>query len=167
MKKQRQFNNNTPRPKSEFEEKIVDVARVTRVVKGGRRMRFRTLVVVGDKKGRIGAAVAKSIEVPVAAQKAAKKAKQNMITVPLTESGSIPHEIKSRFASSVIFLKPAPEGSSLVSGGSARTVLELAGVRNVVSKSLGSNNKLNCVFATIQALSELKPAKKDSDVKDK
>jgi len=167
MKKQNQYNRNTPRPKPEFEEKIVDVARITRVVKGGRRMRFRTLVVVGDRKGRVGAAVAKSIEVPVAAQKAAKKAKQNMVVVPITESGSIPHEIKSRFASSTIFLKPAPEGSSLVSGGSARTVLELAGLRNVVSKSLGSNNKLNCVFATIQALSELKTAKKETDVKDK
>ncbi len=166
MKNQRQFNRRQDRPKPEFEEKIVDVARVTRVVKGGRRMRFRTLVVIGDRKGRVGAAVAKSIEVPVAAQKAAKKAKQNMINVPITDSGSIPHEIKSRFASSTIFLKPAPEGSSLVSGGSARTVLELAGLRNVVSKSLGSNSKLNCVFATIQALSLLKPEKNKKDVKD-
>lgn len=145
---------------SEFEEKIVDVARITRVVKGGRRMRFRVLVVVGNKKGKVGAAVAKGAEVPTAMRKAIETAKKNMLDVPITESGSIAHESKARFSASEILLLPAPDGSSLVSGGTARTVLELAGYRNVVSKSLGSNNRLNCVFATLEALKELKKRNK-------
>lgn len=147
---------NRPRPVSEYEEKIVDVARVTRVVKGGRRMRFRVLVVIGNKKGRIGAGIAKGSEVPTAMRKAIETAKKKMLDVVITDSGSIPHETRARFSASEIVLFPAPEGSSLVSGGTARTVLELAGYKNIVSKSLGSNNKLNCVFATLEALENLK-----------
>jgi small subunit ribosomal protein S5 len=140
---------------SEFEERVIEVNRVTRVVKGGRRMRFRTLVIIGDKKGRIAVAVAKGGEVPTAVAKAVVQAKKHLAKVPITAVGSIPHEVKASFGASTVFLKPAPEGTSLVSGGSVRTVLELAGYRNVVSKSLGSSNKINCAMATLKALDAL------------
>lgn len=150
MRKRR--DNRQPR---EFEEKVVDIARVTRVVKGGRRMRFRALVVIGDKKGRVGAATAKAGEVPVAIGKAVQAAKKKMITVPVTESGSIIHDVEGRHGASHVKLLPANEGTSLVSGGSVRTVLEMAGYRNVVSKSIGSNNKINAINATLNALEKL------------
>ncbi len=140
---------------SEFEERVIEVNRVTRVVKGGRRMRFRTLVIIGDKKGRVAVAVAKGGEVPTAVAKAVTNAKKHLSTVPITDAGSLPHEVQASFGASTVLLKPAPEGTSLVSGGSVRTVLEMAGYRNVVSKSLGSSNKINCAMATLKALSEL------------
>lgn len=140
---------------SEFEERVIEVNRVTRVVKGGRRMRFRTLVIIGDKKGRIAVAVAKGGEVPTAVAKAVVQAKKHLKTVSITGAGSVPHEVQASFGASTVLLKPAPEGTSLVSGGSVRTVLELAGYRNVVSKSLGSSNKINCAMATLKALDAL------------
>lgn len=143
------------KPKKEFEERLVDISRVTRVVKGGRRMRFRTLVVIGDKKGRIGIATAKSSEVPTAIAKAVTAAKKHLVTVPITDQGSIQHDVEGTHGASRVRLLPAGEGSSLVAGGSVRTVLELAGYRNVLSKSLGSNNKVNTILATIAALKKI------------
>lgn len=144
-----------PRAKSEFEEKVVEISRVTRVVKGGRRMRFRALVVIGDKKGRVGAATAKASEVPVAIGKAVAAAKKKLVTVSITDSGSIQHDTEATHGASRVRLLPASEGKTLVSGGTVRTILELAGYRNVVSKSLGSNNKVNTILATIAALKKL------------
>lgn len=147
--------NAAPKERPEFEESVVQVDRVTRVVKGGRRMRFRALVVVGDRKGRVGAGVAKDNEVQGAVQKAVLAAKKNLIKVPLTEHGSIPHEITMRDGACHVLLKPAAEGTSIIAGGGVRAVLTLAGVQNILSKSLGSNNKVNVVMTTIKALDKL------------
>lgn len=140
---------------SEFEERVIEVNRVTRVVKGGRRMRFRTLVIIGDKQGRVGVAVAKGGEVPTAVAKAVTYAKKHLSEAPITKTGSLPHEVQASYGASTVLLKPAPEGTSLISGGSVRTVLELAGYRNVVSKNLGSSNKINCAMATLKAIEAL------------
>jgi small subunit ribosomal protein S5 len=126
------------------------------VVKGGRRLRFRALVVVGDKKGRVGAAVAKGSEVQAAVQKATSAAKKALITVPLTKEGSIPHEVIQKYGASQVILKPASLGTSVIAGGSVRAVVSLAGIENILSKSMGSSNKINVVMATIQALSSFK-----------
>lgn len=145
-------NQNQPKERSEFEEVVVQIDRVTRVVKGGRRLRFRALVVVGDKKGRVGAGVAKDHEVQGAVQKAVLAAKKSMITVPLTESGSIPYEITEKYGASQVLLKPASVGTSVIAGGGVRSVVILAGIDNILSKSIGSNNKMNVVMATINGL---------------
>ena len=150
--------DNTPKERPEFEEVVVQVDRVTRVVKGGRRMRFRALVVVGDRKGRVGAGVAKGSEVQVAVQKATIAAKKALITVPLTATGSIPHEITAHYGASHVLLKPAAVGTSVIAGGAVRSVVSLAGVENILSKSLGSNNKVNVVMATLLALKSFKQA---------
>ena len=147
-----------PKEKPEFEEVVVAVDRVTRVVKGGRRLRFRALVVVGDHNGRVGAGIAKGQEVQSAVQKAVLAAKKNMITVPITKDGSIPHEVLEKFGASQILLKPASAGTSVIAGGAIRSVVTLAGIQNILSKSLGSNNKMNVVMATINALKHFKQA---------
>lgn len=142
--------------KNPFEEKVVSVDRISRTVAGGRRIRFRVLVVVGDKNGRVGVGIAKSNEVASAAAKASKKAKKSLITVPITND-TIPHETTYRFGSAVVMLKPAPAGTSVIAGGPVRAVVELAGIRNVTSKILGgTSNKLNNVMATIEALRSLR-----------
>ena len=146
----------TPKERPEFEEVVVQVDRVTRVVKGGRRLRFRALVVVGDRKGRVGAGVAKGSEVQSAVQKATLAAKKNLVTVPLTSSASIPHDIIERYGASEVLLKPAAAGTSVIAGGAVRSVVTLAGIENILSKSLGSNNKMNVVMATLGALKRLK-----------
>lgn len=138
-----------------MEELVVQVDRVTRVVKGGRRMRFRALVVVGNRNGMVGAGVAKGQEVQTAVQKAVSAAKKNMITVPITATGSISHEITQKYGASCVFLKPASEGTSVIAGGPIRAVVTLAGIQNILSKSIGSNNKMNTVMATIAALKSL------------
>lgn len=155
----RRPNRYQQRPKPEFDERVVEIARVTRVVKGGRRMRFRALVVIGDKKGKVGVAMAKAGEVPTAIGKAVEAAKKRMVMVKITEDGSIAHELKGTHGASSVILLPAKEGSSLVAGGSARAVLELAGYRNIVAKSLGSNNKVNVILATINALGSIQSEK--------
>lgn len=148
-------DNQTPRERPEFEESVVKIDRVTRVVKGGRRMRFRALVVVGDRKGRVGAGIAKGNEVQTAVQKAVLAAKKNLITVPLTKNNSIPHEITEKYGASLVILKPASEGTSILAGGGVRSVVTLAGIENILSKSIGSNNKMNVVMATINGLNRL------------
>jgi small subunit ribosomal protein S5 len=150
------FDNNQPKEKPEFEEVVVEVNRVTRVVKGGRRMRFRALVVVGDRKGRVGAGIAKGTEVQKAVQKATLAAKKSLIKVPITENGSIPHEVLQKYGSSLVLLKPAAIGTSVIAGGAVRSVVALAGIENILSKSIGSNNKINVVMATLAALSSFK-----------
>lgn len=141
-----------PRERSEFEEVVVQIDRVTRVVKGGRRLRFRALVVVGDKKGRVGAGVAKGHEVQSAVQKATLAAKKNLMTIQITEQGSIAYEVQAKYGASTVLLKPASAGTSVIAGGAVRSVVNLAGIENILSKSLGSGNKVNVVRATLHAL---------------
>ncbi|HMT18724.1 MAG TPA: 30S ribosomal protein S5 [Candidatus Saccharibacteria bacterium] len=147
-----------PREKEEkqFDERVVAVDRVARVVKGGRRFRFRALVVVGDGKGKVGVGTAKGADVTAAVAKATEVAKKNFVTVALNKE-TIPHEQQARVAGAKILLKPAAAGTGLIAGGVVRIVLEVAGVKNALSKSLGSNNKINIAYATVAALSEIKP----------
>jgi small subunit ribosomal protein S5 len=140
----------------EFEQKILEIARVTRVTSGGKRMKFRACLIIGDKKGRVGCAVAKGVDVTQAVAKAAIKAEKNLITVPLRNE-TIPHEVREKFGAAVVLLKPAPKGTGIKAGGATRSVLELAGVPNVVGKILGSKNKINNSRATINALLKLRP----------
>ena len=141
--------------REEFEEVIVDIGRVTKVVKGGRRFSFTALVVVGDKKGRVGFGFGKSKEVPDAMRKATDDAFKNIVEVKLKGS-TIPHDVEVKYNASRILLKPASEGTGVIAGGGARPVVELAGIKNILTKSLGSNNSANVVRATIKALSMLK-----------
>ncbi len=155
MKRQGRRGQQGEQGKRDFEQKVVEIKRVTRVVAGGKRMRFRALVVIGDKKGKVGVGIRKGTDVTEAVQKAVNTAKKTMILVQL-QNDTIPHEIKMKYKSSVIFLKPARPGTGVIAGGSARQVLDLAGVKNVLSKMLGSNNKINNVMATYTALSKMK-----------
>lgn len=140
----------------DLKEKVVTIRRVTKVVKGGRNFRFAALVVVGDEKGHVGAGMGKATEIPEAIRKGIDDAKKKMINVPMDENGSIPHDFLGQFGSASVLLKRAPEGTGVIAGGPVRAVLELAGIRNIRTKSLGSNNKNNVVAATINGLSELK-----------
>lgn len=140
----------------EFEQKILEVARVTRVTSGGKRMKFRACIIIGDKKGRVGCAVAKGVDVTQAVAKASSKAEKNLVTVPL-KNETIPHEIKEKFGAAIVLLKPAPKGTGIKAGGAMRSVFELAGVPNVVGKIMGSNNKINNSRATLNALLKLRP----------
>ena len=140
---------------SEFEERVVAVDRVSRVQKGGRRIRFRALVVSGDKKGRVGMGVAKAADVATAVQKAKHQAERHMITVPIT-GDTIPHESIIRFSGVRLMLKPASPGTSIIAGGAVRAVVELSGVKNILTKSLGSANKINMCKATLLGLSNFK-----------
>ena len=142
--------------KLELEDKVVDIKRVTKVVKGGRNSRFACLVVVGDKNGHVGVGVGKAVEVPEAIRKGKEDAAKHLVTVPVNENGSIPYDWNGEFGSATVLLKSAPEGTGVIAGGPARNVLELAGYKNIRTKSLGSNNKQNVVLATIKGLSEIK-----------
>ena len=140
----------------ELEEKIVSIKRVTKVVKGGRNMRFAALVVVGDRNGHVGAGLGKAAEIPEAIRKAKEDATKKLVTVAINEEGSIPHDWTGKFGSASVLLKASPEGTGIIAGGPARNVLELAGYKNIRTKSLGSNNKQNVVLATINGLSNIK-----------
>ncbi len=140
----------------ELEEKVVAIKRVTKVVKGGRNFRFAALVVVGDKNGHVGVGLGKATEVPEAIRKGKEDAMKKLVSVAMDENGSIPHDFYGKFGSASVLLKKAPEGTGIIAGGPARIVLELAGYRNVRTKSLGSNNKQNVVLATIDGLANLK-----------
>ncbi len=140
----------------ELEDKVVSIKRVTKVVKGGRNMRFTALVVVGDKNGHVGVGLGKSTEIPEAIRKGKEDATKKLIEVPLDENGSVPHDYTGKFGSAEVLLKRAPEGTGIIAGGPARNVLELAGFKNIRTKSLGSNNKQNVVLATIAGLAQLK-----------
>ena len=140
----------------ELEDKVVSIKRVTKVVKGGRNMRFTALVVVGDKNGHVGAGLGKAAEIPEAIRKGKEDAIKKLITLPLDENGSTPHDFVGKFGSASVLLKRSPEGTGIIAGGPARIVLELAGFKNIRTKSLGSNNKQNVVLATIAGLKALK-----------
>jgi small subunit ribosomal protein S5 len=140
----------------ELEDKVVAIKRVTKVVKGGRNMRFSALVEVGDKKGHVGAGLGKAAEIPEAIRKGKEAAMKHMIELPLDENGSVPHDFIGKFGSATVLMKRSPEGTGIIAGGPVRSVLELAGFKNIRTKSLGSNNKQNVVLATIDGLSQLK-----------
>lgn len=145
-----------PKEEKQFDERVVAIDRVARVVKGGRRFRFRALVVVGDRKGMVGAGTAKGTDVTAAVAKATDVAKKQMFKAPV-EKGTIPHEHEAKVSGAKILLKPAAPGTGLIAGGVVRVVLEVAGVRDVLSKSLGSSNKINLTYATLEALRQIQP----------
>lgn len=140
----------------ELEDKVVSIKRVTKVVKGGRNFRFTALVVVGDKNGHVGAGLGKATEIPEAIRKGKEDAIKKLIELPIDENGSTPHDFIGKFGSASVLLKRSPQGTGIIAGGPARNVLELAGFKNIRTKSLGSNNKQNVVLATINGLSQLK-----------
>lgn len=154
----RNANARFPEEEKQFDERMVNIDRVARVVKGGRRFRFRALMVVGDHKGKVGVGVAKGADVTTAIQKATDAAKKNMVTVSLYKT-TIPHESEAKVAGARILVKPASEGTGLIAGGVVRVVLEVAGISNALSKSLGSSNKINIAYATVEALAQMKPSK--------
>ena len=139
----------------ELTERVVSINRVSKTVKGGRIMKFTALVVVGDGKGTVGIGMGKSTEVPLAIQKGVDDAKKNMFHVPVTESGSIPHEVEGHYGAGRVLIKPAVEGTGVIAGGPVRPLFELAGITNVLSKSLGTNNALNIIKAAAEGLKEL------------
>ena len=139
-----------------LEDKVVAIKRVTKVVKGGRNFRFTALVVVGDNNGHVGAGLGEAAEIPEAIRKGKEDAIKKMITLPLDENGSVPHDYIGKFGSASVLMKRSPEGTGIIAGGPVRNVLELAGFKNIRTKSLGSNNKQNVVLATIDGLSNLK-----------
>ena len=140
----------------ELEDNVVTIKRVTKVVKGGRNMRFTALVVVGDKNGHVGAGLGQAAEIPEALRKGKEAAVKSLIELPMDENGSVPHDFIGKFGSAEVLLKKSPEGTGIIAGGPARSVLELAGFKNIRTKSLGSNNKQNVVLATIEGLKNLK-----------
>lgn len=154
-KDNRRDRGNREQVKREFEQKVVEIKRVTRVVAGGKRMRFRALVVIGDRKGKVGMGLRKGVDVAEAVNKAVNAAKKNMVIVPLVNE-TIPHQIKLKYASSRIILIPARPGTGIIAGGALRSVLDLAGVKNILSKMLGSSNKVNNVKAVFEAFKRMK-----------
>ncbi|MCG2694159.1 30S ribosomal protein S5 [Candidatus Parcubacteria bacterium] len=149
------FRKRPPREEKEFDQKLVDLARVTRVTKGGKQMSFRATIVIGDRKGRVGFGIGKSSDVSTAISKAAKEAKKTLILIPLKDE-TIPHEVYSKFGAGKVMLKPATKGKGVKVGGAMRVVFELAGVPNVTGKILGSKNKINTLYATFEALKQLR-----------
>ena len=145
----------TRREDSEFDKKLVEVRRVAKVVKGGRTMRFSALVVVGNKNGLVGIGTGKANEVPEAVEKATASAKKNLISVPIVET-TIPHDVIGKFSSCSVHMFSAPKGTGIIAGGSARAVIELAGIKDIVTKAHGSNNKINGVKATVEGLKKLR-----------
>jgi small subunit ribosomal protein S5 len=169
QRKYQQRNNRKRfrRPKREYEEKIIDIARVTNVVKGGRRFSFSVYVVIGNKKGKVGIGHGKSAEVPDAIKKAIKNAQKNIIMVPIIDRRTIPHQLETKFRASRILIKPAPKGKGIIASGTVRAVVELAGYQDIYTKTYGSRNKANISKATIHALEQLRTAKQIAILRDK
>ena len=151
---------------SEFNEKLVAVNRVSKTVKGGRNMRFSALMVVGDEKGRVGCGMGKAVEIPEAIRKGLEDAKKAMITVPLNGT-TIPHEVVGVFGTGKVKMLPAPEGTGVIAGGPVRAVLEACGIKDIVTKSIGSNNKINMVRATLAGLKQLRSAEQVAQMRGK
>ncbi len=144
------------KPESEWTEQVVQIRRVTKVVKGGKKLSFRAIVIVGNKKGQVGVGCAKAAEVIIAIQKAIADGRKNLITVPIFKT-TIPHPITGRSGAGAVMLRPASQGTGIIAGGAVRSVLELAGIENILSKSLGSKSPLNAANATLEALKSLRP----------
>ena len=158
----RRFDRNNRRQErepKEYEERVVNINRVTKVVKGGKRMKFSALIVIGNYKGKYGFAMAKSAEVPDAIKKSVDKAKRNIHYIHFAKANSISHDIIGKFGATEVFLKPAPEGTGIIAGGPVRAILELAGIKNVYSKVYGSRTSINVIRATVAALDQLKSYK--------
>ena len=151
---------------SEFKDRLVAVNRVSKTVKGGRNMRFSALVVVGDENGRVGAGMGKAAEIPEAIRKANEDAKKHMITVPLTGT-TVPHESTGYYSTGKVVLIPAPEGTGVIAGGAARAVLEMAGVKDIRTKSYGTSNRINMVKATLEALKQMRSAEQVAKLRGK
>ena len=151
---------------SEFKEKLVAVNRVSKTVKGGRNMRFSALMVVGDEKGRVGCGMGKAVEIPEAIRKGTEDAKKQMINVPLNGT-TIPHEVVGVFGTARVKMMPAPEGTGVIAGGPVRDVLEACGIKNIVTKSIGSNNKINVVRATLEGLRQMRSAEQVAKLRGK
>ena len=151
---------------SEFKEKLVAVNRVSKTVKGGRNMRFSALMVVGDEKGRIGCGMGKAVEIPEAIRKGTEDAKKNMISVAMKDT-TIPHEVVGVYGTGKVLMLPAPEGTGVIAGGPVRAVLEAAGIKNIRTKSIGSNNPINMVKAAINGLSQLRTAEQVAKMRGK
>lgn len=166
VKEKKQTKNNFVVAEKEFEERVVAVNHVTKVVKGGRRYRFSAIVVVGDRKGRVGLGTGKAIEVPDAIKKATEDAKKHLINVPIVDT-TIPHEITGVYGAGRVFLRPAPDGTGVIAGGPVRAVVELAGIQDIVSKSLGSSTPINIVRATIEGLSALRTVEQVAEIRGK
>ena len=151
----RQSQTEAEKPQSEFKDQVIYVGRVTKVVKGGKNFSFSALVVVGDGKGRVGFGLGKALEVPSAIKKGIESAKRNMIRVPVSPGGTLPHQITGRFGSGSVLMKPAPEGTGIIAGAAVRAIMEAVGVSNVVTKNLGSSNHHNVVRATFEGFKNL------------
>lgn len=150
--------------KKEFDNQVLDISRVERMTSGGRRLRFRTLVVIGNKKGKVGLGIAKGQDVQQAMEKATKKAEKSSVMIPIAEGGTIPYEVRAKFGAAVVLLKPQTEGRGLVAGGTVRIICAMAGIENVSGKILGNTrNKLNNAKATIKALQKLKVSEKKDE----
>ncbi|WP_305177840.1 30S ribosomal protein S5 [Faecalibaculum rodentium] len=154
------------REQKEFDEQVIAINRVTKVVKGGRNFRFAALVVVGDHKGRVGIGTGKAKEVPDAIRKAAENARKNVFRVPL-EGTTIPHDVTGRYGAGAVFMRPAAEGTGISAGGAARAVLELAGINDILTKCLGSRTKINVVRATVDGLKSLRTIEKVAELRGK
>ncbi len=152
--KQRMNRSNSKQ--SEFEDKVVSIKRVTKVVKGGRNFKFTALVVVGDRKGRVGAGLGKASEIPEAIRKGKEDAEKNLITLALDDNSSVHHDVIGEYCGAKVLLKRSPDGTGVIAGGPARNVLEIAGYKNIRAKSLGSNNKQNVVLATLEGLKQIR-----------
>lgn len=155
----RRGNPNQPQEEKQFDERVIYVNRVARVVKGGRRFRFQALVIVGDHKGRVGIGVSKGADVSVAVNKATESAKKHLMSIHIYNT-TLTHEVEGKVGGSRIMIMPAAPGTGLIAGGVVRTILEVAGIENALSKSLGSSNRVNTAYATLQALMRMEPAAK-------
>ena len=163
-KLKKKARRNKTRSQLQFVERLIKISRVSKVTKGGKKLSFRAIVVIGDENGKVGVGIAKADDVANAFKKAKTNGRKNLISLPLTKSLSIPHDISGSFGACHIIMKPAIEGSGVIAGGAVRSVLEVAGVKNVIAKQLGSNNLLNNARATICALNKL-TTKKNVDKK--